>query len=117
VECMSYDIRPKLICTQNLLVQATITGFKYLNPVALANIGWKYYIVFDIIIALEIIMVYITYPETSKVTLEEVSVVFDGKNAVRNDLLDKQVLHEGEEHAQGRGEKIEAVSEQNEVAG
>lgn len=30
VEVMSYDIRPKLICTQNLLVQATITGFNYL---------------------------------------------------------------------------------------
>jgi sugar porter (SP) family MFS transporter len=116
VECMSYDIRPKLICTQNLLVQATITGFNYLNPVALANIGWKYYIVFDVIIALEIAMVYWTYPETSKVTLEEVSVVFDGKNAVRNDLLDKQVLHEGEETAQGPDEKI-ATIEHNEVVG
>lgn len=41
VEVMSYDIRAKLICTQNLLVQATITGFNYLNPVALENIGWK----------------------------------------------------------------------------
>lgn len=39
---MSYDIRSKLICTQNLLVQATITGFNYLNPVALENITWKY---------------------------------------------------------------------------
>jgi hypothetical protein len=42
VEVMSYDIRSKLICTQNLLVQATITGFNYLNPVALQNITWKY---------------------------------------------------------------------------
>jgi hypothetical protein len=41
VEVMSYDIRSKLICTQNLLVQATITGFNYLNPVALENISWK----------------------------------------------------------------------------
>jgi hypothetical protein len=41
VEIMSYDIRSKLICTQNLLVQATITGFNYLNPVALENIEWK----------------------------------------------------------------------------
>jgi len=41
VEVMSYDIRSKLICTQNLLVQATITGFNYLNPVALQNITWK----------------------------------------------------------------------------
>jgi len=59
-------------------------------------------------------MVYFTYPETSKVTLEEVSVVFDGKDAVKNDLLDKQVLHEGEEHAQA-GEKADTAVEQKEL--
>lgn len=57
---MSYDIRPKLICTQNLLVQATITGFNYLNPVALQAITWKYYVVICVIIALQIIIVYFT---------------------------------------------------------
>lgn len=46
VEVMSYDIRSKLICTQNLLVQATITGFNYLNPVALENISWKFVTIF-----------------------------------------------------------------------
>jgi len=89
VECMSYDIRPKLICTQNLLVQATITGFNYLNPVALKSISWRYYVIIDIIILLEIALVYFTYPETSKITLEEVNVVFDGKKAVMNDLSEK----------------------------
>lgn len=98
VECMSYDIRPKLICTQNLLVQATITGFNYLNPVALKNISWKYYVIIDVIIVLQIAMVYFTYPETSKITLEEVSIIFDGKKAVRNDLLEKQDVDAGEEH-------------------
>jgi MFS family permease len=66
VECMSYDIRAKLICTQNLLVQAAITGFNYANPVALKNLGWKYYIVADCLIALNIVIVYFTYPETAK---------------------------------------------------
>jgi MFS family permease len=111
VECMSYDIRPKLICTQNLLVQATITGFNYLNPVALKQIGWKYYLIINIIILLVIALVFFTYPETSKVTLEEVSVIFDGKHAVRNDLLAKQALDEGDEAAVGRDEdkRVEIV--------
>ena len=87
---MSYDVRPKLICTQNLVVQATITGFNYLNPVALNQISWKYYVVICVIIVLGIVLVYFTYPETSKITLEEVSIVFDGKHAVHNDLLEKQ---------------------------
>ncbi|KAJ5620926.1 hypothetical protein N7510_004910 [Penicillium lagena] len=94
VECMSYDIRPKLICTQNLLVQATITGFNYLNPVALKNIGWRYYCIIDAIILLEIAMVFFTYPETSRITLEQVNIIFDGKDAVRNDLSEKaEVKH------------------------
>jgi sugar porter (SP) family MFS transporter len=96
VECMSFDIRPKLICTQNLLVQATITGFNYLNPVALNNIGWKYYVIVDILILLEIICVYFTYPETAGITLEEVSVIFDGAQAVGHDLV-KQHNIEGEQ--------------------
>ena len=102
---MSYDIRPKLICTQNLLVQATITGFNYLNPVALKDIGWKYYLIINIIIVLVIGVVCFTYPETSKITLEEVSVIFDGKRAVKNDILQKQELNPGEEDAFGRHEK------------
>ena len=101
MECMSYDIRPKLICTQNLLVQATITGFNYLNPVALKNIGWKYYLIINLIIVLVIVLVYFTYPETSKITLEEVSVIFDGKHAVGNDILAKQGVNVGEENAVG----------------
>lgn len=142
VECMSYDIRAKLICTQNLLVQATITGFNYLNPVALKQISWKYYIAICAIILLEIVMVYFTYPESksivllvsrctfcstnmhllrtdtlpmerrpadfivaSKITLEEVSIIFDGKHAVQNDLLVKQ--ENNEEATEPKGVAVE----------
>lgn len=84
VEVMSYDIRSKLICTQNLLVQATITGFNYLNPVALENISWKYYIIICAIVVLEVLMVHFTYPETKSITLEEISIVFDGERAAQN---------------------------------
>lgn len=106
---MSYDIRPKLICTQNLLTQATITGFNYLNPVALEQITWKYYIVICILILLELVIVYFTYPETSKVTLEEVSIIFDGKHAVHNALTDKQ---DGDETVD---EVKDGVAERHEV--
>ncbi|KIW69806.1 hypothetical protein PV04_02134 [Phialophora macrospora] len=109
VEVMSYDIRPKLICTQNLLVQATITGFNYLNPVALKNIGWKYYLIVNIIIVIALVVVYFTYPETSKITLEEVSVIFDGKHAVKNDILQKMETNIGEEDAEGAEDKKGAV--------
>lgn len=69
----------------------------YLNPVALARIGWKYYIVIDVVIALALITVFFTYPETSKITLEEVSVIFDGKHAVNNDVFEKTEDNKGAE--------------------
>lgn len=117
VECMSYEIRSKLICSQNLLVQGTITGFNYLNPVALKNIGWKYYCIIDAIIVIQIAIVYFTYPETSKITLEEVSIIFDGKKAVRNDLFEKQEINPGEEDAIGAQEKKAVVAHHEEVIG
>jgi sugar porter (SP) family MFS transporter len=100
VECMSYDVRPKLICAQNLLVQATITGFNYLNPVALANVGWKYYVAICCIILAELVVVFFTYPETSRITLEEVNIIFDGQTAVRNDLTEKSEAHAAAEEVE-----------------
>lgn len=106
---MSYDIRSKLIVSQNLLVQASITGLvrttflsrrsllpkshtteqNYLNPIALERIGWRYYVVIDVVIAVALVNVYFTYPETSRITLEEVGIIFDGKHALNSDDLGK----------------------------
>jgi hypothetical protein len=77
--------------------------------VALKNIGWKYYLIINIIIILTIAVVYFTYPETSRITLEEVSVIFDGKHAVRNDILQKLETNAGQEDAAGPDEKKGAV--------
>ena len=44
----------------------------------------------DIVIAFAILVVYLTYPETKRITLEEVSIIFDGKDAVSNSILEKQ---------------------------
>ncbi|KAK0256519.1 hypothetical protein LTR02_015253 [Friedmanniomyces endolithicus] len=139
VECMSYDVRSKLIVTQNFLVQGTITGLNCkrinrcgrspwtrindadlialrcldLNPVALKNVGWKYYIAIDAIIVLAFIVVYFTYPETSKITLEEVSTIFDGKHAVKNALFEEQVVMEGI----SKGDDKAVMVERREVSG
>ncbi|TKA81338.1 hypothetical protein B0A55_02763 [Friedmanniomyces simplex] len=114
VECMSYDVRSKLIVSQNFLVQASITGFNYLNPVALKNIGWKYYIAIDMIIVLAIVVVYFTYPETSKITLEEVSTIFDGKQAVKNALFEEEIVMDAVAKG-GSGDKAVTV-ERREVS-
>ncbi|PSN65736.1 sugar transporter [Corynespora cassiicola Philippines] len=53
----------------------------FVSPIALSSIGWRYYIIFVIIVLFGIVMVWFTYPETKGHTLEEMNVVFDGEAA------------------------------------
>jgi sugar porter (SP) family MFS transporter len=53
----------------------------YANPVAMDAIKWKYYIVYCCILAIELALVYLWFPETKGRSLEEVAVIFDGDQA------------------------------------
>lgn len=53
----------------------------FVNPIALASIAWKYYLVFVVVLAVMLVTVYFYYPETRRRTLEEIAVIFDGESA------------------------------------
>lgn len=53
----------------------------FVNPIALERIGWKYYIVFIVVLILLGLTVYFYYPETRGHTLEQMAVIFDGDDA------------------------------------
>lgn len=55
----------------------------FVNPIAMDAIEWKYYIVYCCVLVVELIVVYLTFVETSGRTLEEMAEVF-GENI--NDL-------------------------------
>lgn len=50
----------------------------FVNPIAMENIGWKYYIVFICIIVAYGITAFFFYPETRGHTLEQIANIFDG---------------------------------------
>ncbi len=52
---------------------------QFVNPIAMTNIGWKYYIVFCCLLAVLLVIVYLCYPETKGHSLEEIAEIFDGK--------------------------------------
>lgn len=54
----------------------------YVNPVALAALDWKYYIVYECWLAVEFIIVYFFYIETRNTPLEEIVKYFDGEQAL-----------------------------------
>ncbi|KAL3442850.1 MFS transporter [Aspergillus insuetus] len=58
------------------------TGFnQFVNPIGLEDLGWKYYLVYVVILAAETGIIWLLYPETRGVSLEEVAVVMEGDDA------------------------------------
>ena len=54
----------------------------FVNPIALASIAWKYYLVFVVVLVIAFFTILFTYPETRGHSLEEMAVVFDGEDAI-----------------------------------
>lgn len=50
----------------------------FVNPIALDAIGWRYYIVFIVVLVLFAVTAFFFYPETKGYSLEQVAVIFDG---------------------------------------
>jgi hypothetical protein len=63
-------------------VDASLFFNSYVNPIALDKINWKYYIVYDVWLAFELVIVYFFWVETRNTPLEEIVKLFDGDNAL-----------------------------------
>ena len=81
VEIFPYEQRSKGISVEQLTVRFAVFFNTYVNPIALDGIGWRYYIVYCVWILVEIATVYLLFPETHNRTLEELSFMFEGKEA------------------------------------
>ncbi|KAL0765630.1 hypothetical protein CaCOL14_011854 [Colletotrichum acutatum] len=80
VELFPFSQRAKGIAVEQLTVRFAVFFNTYVNPIALDSIGWKYYIVYCVWILVEILTVYMIFPETQGRTLEELSFMFEGKD-------------------------------------
>ncbi|ETS76806.1 hypothetical protein PFICI_12193 [Pestalotiopsis fici W106-1] len=77
VEIMPYNIRAKGLAIY-LCVQQIANAFnQFVNPIALAAITWKYYAVYIAVDCVYVVLIYLYFPETKQLTIEEVSLIFD----------------------------------------
>jgi len=65
-----------------LAVDLALFFNSYVNPIALAKLNWKYYIVYDCWLVFEFMIVYFYYIETRNTPLEEIVKYFDSEQAL-----------------------------------
>jgi sugar porter (SP) family MFS transporter len=75
-EVLPYHLRARGTTTFSLVNALTNIYNGFVNPVAMAAIKWRYYIVFCCLLLVELVVIALTFPETHGYTLEETAAAF-----------------------------------------
>ena len=87
-EVATFELRAKAFVISSFGDAAANIFSGYTNPVGLAAIGWKYYIVWCCVLVSNFTLIYFFYPETKNLSLEEVAQMFDGPSATAGKSLE-----------------------------
>ena len=94
-EISPYELRAKAFVIKQFGDAGANLFSGYANPIALTAIGWKYYIVWCCVLIGNFLIIFFFYPETKKLSLEEVGQMFDGAESNQK-IVDEEGL-EGNE--------------------
>ncbi|KAL1602709.1 hypothetical protein SLS60_006130 [Paraconiothyrium brasiliense] len=98
VEVWPYMERSRGIAVFQLF--GRLAGFftTFVNPIGLANISWKWLIVYVAWLTYEVVFVWFLFPETANRTLEELAFLFEGeeKNIRASEAVEKVVVEREE---------------------
>jgi MFS family permease len=91
-EILPYSIRAKglAICLGTTALAGVLN--QYVNPIGLAKLAWKFYFVYIVILVIEVICIWFLFVETKGPTLEEIAVLFDGKDAKVSGQTEKEKM-------------------------
>ncbi|EON95622.1 putative sugar transporter protein [Phaeoacremonium minimum UCRPA7] len=81
-EIMPFYMRSRGLAIKNFVGQIALIINMYVNPIALAAIGYYYYIVFLALNCMWLVLIYLFFPETKGYSLEELSMLFDSGDSV-----------------------------------
>lgn len=82
MEVVPFSLRSKASMLYQLTGNLAGLYNSFANPVAMDAISWRYYIVWCVVIAIHLTLIYFFFPETKGRGLEEVAEIFDGPNAL-----------------------------------
>ncbi|KAM0555076.1 hypothetical protein ACHAPJ_006425 [Fusarium lateritium] len=95
-EILPYSIRAKglAICLGVTALSGVLN--QYVNPIGLDKLAWKFYFVYIVILVIEVACIWFLFVETRGPTLEEIAILFDGKDA----KVSKKIGNDGKEDIQ-----------------
>jgi hypothetical protein len=107
IEVLSYSIRANGLAVFNGACYLAAFFNTYVIPYATDWSGWAFYLISAFWCFIEVAVMYLYFPETKGMTLEEVDVIFDGVRHVNLEVTIGEVI---EIHANGdKGKKNSAV--------
>jgi MFS family permease len=105
VEIFPYTLRGRGVSTMYISTFVGLVMGNQVNPIAMKNIGWKYYIVFCCILACLLVVIWFLFPETKGRTLEEISEIFEVKRDISpSKLADVEAGEQEEKSAKPDGQ-------------
>ncbi|KIM70615.1 hypothetical protein SCLCIDRAFT_157350 [Scleroderma citrinum Foug A] len=90
VEIFPFHLRAKGFTIFCFVISLAGIFSQYVNPSALAALGWKYLLVYVCWLAVEFVFLWFFLVETKNRTLEETAAIFDGEDALQ------KIAHQGE---------------------
>ncbi|OGE56919.1 hypothetical protein PENARI_c002G08003 [Penicillium arizonense] len=93
-EILPYSMRAKGYTIMEFAMYVALFFNQYVNPIALDNIHWRYYIFYCCFLAVEIVVIWFFYVETRYMPLEEVTKVFDGDDVATATNLEMEKIGE-----------------------
>ena len=111
VELFPYAERSRGIAVEQFFVRGAGFFTTFVNPIGMDNAGWKYLIMYIVMILLEICTIYFFYPETQGRTLEELAFLFEDKEVAEKAVMavEKTIHHEGGDYHDGGEKGVEVV--------
>lgn len=99
-EILPFNIRAKGLSINFTLTALSSVFNQYVNPIGLEHLQWRYYFVYIAILVVECLCIWFLYVETRGPTLEEIALLFDGKdaNVGTRRLADSQKSEAAAEH-------------------
>ncbi|KAJ2993110.1 hypothetical protein NUW58_g1942 [Xylaria curta] len=81
LEILPFGLRARGLVLYNLFCALALIFNQYVNPIGIADAGWKFYIVYDVWILVELIVVYFFFVETGgTANLEQVAKILGAED-------------------------------------